>query len=76
MKTNPGVFLGIAAVLFVAALYLALTQDPWRVHSAPGGAALAPNVLAGLAALGFGIAGGLSLIAAALASWDRAPPAV
>jgi energy-converting hydrogenase Eha subunit A len=72
--TKPTLFLGIAAVLFVVALVLALGQDPWRTSATNNATAIAPNLLAGLTALGFALAGGLSLIAAALASWSRTPP--
>jgi hypothetical protein len=73
-QTQPAVFLGIAIALFVVALGLALGQDPWRTAGSGNAPAISPNVLAGLAALGFAVAGGLSLVAAALASWGRSPP--
>lgn len=71
MNAKPSVFLGIAVTLLVMATLFATTQDAWRASSAVG---IAPNVLAGMASLGFAVAGGLSLIAAALASWNRIPP--
>jgi hypothetical protein len=70
MNAKTNVFIGIAVALFVVALLLATTQDPWRTISGPNAAAITANLLAGLSSLGFAIAGGLSLIAAALASWD------
>jgi hypothetical protein len=66
-------FLIAASALFVVALVLALTQDPWRTVGAGNAPAVSPNILAGLASLGFAIAGGLSLIAAALAA-PNSPP--
>jgi hypothetical protein len=73
-NVRPVFFLGAAVVLLAVALLLALTQDPWKTVGAANAPAVAPNVLAGLASLGFAIGGGLSLIAAALASWNRTPP--
>jgi hypothetical protein len=67
-QTKPALFLGIA-------LALALGQEPWRTTGTANAPAIASNNLAGLAALGFALAGGLSLVAAALASSGRAPPA-
>jgi hypothetical protein len=75
MNVSPAVLLGLALALFVVALLLALGQDPWRTAGTANAPAVAPNVLAGLASLGFAVAGGLSLIAAALASRGRTPPA-
>ena len=72
MSARPAYFLVAALALFAAAVGFALGPDPWRVNAA--GTAIAPNVSAGLASLGFAVAGGLSLLAAALALGDRTPP--
>jgi len=74
MNAKPNVFIGIAVALFVVALLLATTQQPWRTIGTANAPAVTANVMAGLASLGFAVAGGLSLIAAALASWDRTRP--
>jgi hypothetical protein len=55
---KPIHFLGVAVALFVLALLLALTQEPWRTVGSANAPAVSPNVLAGLASLGFAIAAG------------------
>jgi hypothetical protein len=66
------IFLLLALTLFVVALAFGYGQQPWQWNSAS--TVVAPNVLAGLASLGFAVAGGLSLLAAALVRPDRTPP--
>lgn len=56
-----------AAVLLVVATLFAVVSEPFQF----GSAGVAPNVMAGLASLGFAIAGGCSLIAAAIAGAKR-----
>jgi hypothetical protein len=73
-NARPALFLVIALVLFGVALALALGAEPWRATGTANAPAIAPNVLAGLASFGFAVAGGLSVIAAALAPRDRTPP--
>jgi hypothetical protein len=58
-------FCGIALVLFIVAGCFANQQPFCQVLGATGVAAT-PNMVAGLAAFGFALAGGLSLLAAAL----------
>jgi hypothetical protein len=57
-------FIAIAVVLFGVAIYFG-NQQPSFASST--GAGVTPNMVAGLAAFGFALAGGLSLIAAAIA---------
>ena len=73
-RTNSKTFLCIAAVLLIAALVLAFVAKPFLVErSTSGPVSVAPNVLMGLASLGLSIAGGLSLLSAAVLA-SRTPP--
>jgi hypothetical protein len=58
-------FLFIAVLLFIVAIVFG-TRSPWESRGFQGQTSIAPNTLAGLTACGFAVAGGLSLIAAAL----------
>lgn len=62
MRSWTILFTAIAVVLFGVAIYFG-NQQPF-VQTATGAAT--SNLLAGLAAFGFALAGGLSLIAAAI----------
>ncbi len=57
-------FIAIAVVLFGVAIYFGNQQPSFPSST---GAAVTPNMVAGLTAFGFALAGGLSLIAAAIA---------
>ena len=57
------VFLAIAVVLLIVAGGIFGSADQFHTHS---GAGVASNSAAGLTSLGFALAGGMSLIAAAL----------
>jgi len=65
---KPVTFLVIAVVLFCVSLWLVLSQESWQQSVGINSIAVAPNLLAGLASFGFAIAGGISLIAAAMVS--------
>jgi hypothetical protein len=67
---SPAHYVWIAAALFAVSLLLAVASQPWRTL---GVNAIAPNQLAGLAALGFALAGGMALIASALAPRSGRP---
>lgn len=73
MDVTPKLFIWISATLFVVSLALALGMKPWDTVVTPTGVSIAPNNLAGFAALGFSISGGLSLIAAGLGVRTSAP---
>jgi len=68
MKLNPIVFLVIALVLFVVAIGIGMESEPWEERGTASSNAIAANNLAGLTACGFAIAGGLSVVAAAIAA--------
>ncbi len=76
-------YLVAALVLFAIALAFGCQRGYHQVQSGMmmnptqsvgGNVAVAPNNIAGLASLGFAIAGGLSLVSAAIAGRDDAGP--
>ncbi len=66
MNPKTIVFLVIAVVLLIIALVVGAACEPWKVHLASSGSSISPNILAALTAFGFAIAGGLSVVAAAI----------
>jgi hypothetical protein len=73
-------YLGIAVILFCIALWFGSQRAYYEVHGATmmnqsqsvgGNIAVAPNNVAGLASLGFAIAGGLSLLCTAIIERSR-----
>lgn len=65
---KPAFFCIVAVVLFLFAIGVGTMSDPYETVPSVNAPNIAPNVMAGLASLGFSIAGGLALVAAAILS--------
>jgi hypothetical protein len=64
-------FLGTGLLLFLMALTFAWTREPFHVETTSTGVAVAANTGAACGVLGFAIAGGLALVAAAIVDHGR-----